>query len=255
MPSFLAHQARHRANRQKPGPRRHPCCNDSRRPFPIAAHQRTGRLSTGALPRFGGDRSRLARNPRTGYRPRYQLRFAGSTRKLYPPRWPHRTRRQARCRFHSIHARSAIRVVPVGAYAWHSDGEAVAGRRSARTQGSYSGDNGSRLVRADGPNDPASRRSPASANGELTASKYGFSRRRPRRYACCLAALFRCFFEQLTTRNCYNTLASETRRTVTPEGIGTTRVQLQRSVKSGYHDCDPYSVLSYPRYDVQVFAP
>src|SRR6266481_2183937 len=231
MPSFLAHQARHRANRQKPEPRRHPCCNDSRRPFPIAAHQRTGRLSTGALPRFGGDRSRLARNPRTGYRPRYQLRFAGSTRKLYPPRWPHRTRRQARCRFHSIHARSAIRVVPVGAYAWHSDGEAVAGRRSAGTQGSYSGDNGSRLVRADGPNDPASRRSPASANGELTASKYGFP-----------------------DGGRANTLASETRRTVTPEGIGTTRVQLQRSVKSGYHDCDPYSVLSYPRYDVQVFA-
>jgi hypothetical protein len=40
-----------------------------------------------------------------------------------------------------------------------------------------------------------------------------------------------------------------------PEGIGTTRVQLQRSVKFGYHDCDPYSVLSYLRNDVQVFAP
>ncbi len=32
------------------------------------------------------------------------------------------------------------------------------------------------------------------------------------------------------------------------------RLQLQRSVKSGFHDCHPYSVLSFLRNDVQVFA-
>src|SRR4029077_4657690 len=202
------------------------------------------RLSTGALPRFGGHGPCFAWNPRAGHRPRHQLRLAGNSRELYPPRRPHRTRRRAWRRFHSIHKRPAIRIVPVGAYARHADGEAGSSGRSARTQGPDSGRNGFRLIRAGAPNGAASRRSPASANGGVTSRRgYGASRRRLRRHAWRLAALFCCYFEQLTTRNCYNTFAAETRSTVTPEGIGTTRVQVQRGVKSGFHGCHPYSVL------------